>query len=406
MTAPDTHPPRLAPVIGLVALGLLLVGGFLRVLEKRFATGDVYPHYSTLRSDPLGSRALHDSLAALPGLTVSRNYRPLMNLRTLDADSTLWLGGLEVETLGQLRAPEDSPVLAAIRDGGARLVITLDPRAAPAFGARSSIANEEESDDEGEEDDPAGKKLTQLLGVRVTPADKPEAPDDGWPPRPGENAPEDLPAWRAPHRFTDLDGAWRVAARVGDDPVVIERSFGSGTVVMASDSYFASNEALWREASPGFLLWLIGGKTRLIFDETLHGSVESGGAMKMIRRYRFHGFLIGLLILVALLAWRGGTSLTPGSETLERGLVGDDAVLGEDAASGLERLLRRNIPPSRLPRTCVSVWRDSAGRRHRTESESRRREIDALLAEHERDPRHPGPVETIRRISRLLRLPH
>ena len=46
---------------GLAAIGLLF--------ELRFAAGDVYPRYSSLRSDPVGVRALYDSLARLPGGT-------------------------------------------------------------------------------------------------------------------------------------------------------------------------------------------------------------------------------------------------------------------------------------------------------------------------------------------------
>ena len=50
------------------------------MFDLRFSTGEVYPYYSTLRSDPLGTKALYYSLQELPGLRVERNVRPLRYL--------------------------------------------------------------------------------------------------------------------------------------------------------------------------------------------------------------------------------------------------------------------------------------------------------------------------------------
>ena len=62
-------------------LVLLLAAGFtwgmLRLFGVQYATGDVYPEYSSLRSDPLGARLLYESLTRLPGLHVTRNFLPL-----------------------------------------------------------------------------------------------------------------------------------------------------------------------------------------------------------------------------------------------------------------------------------------------------------------------------------------
>ena len=44
--------------------------------------------------------------------------------------------------------------------------------------------------------------------------------------------------------FTNLDSAWRVIYARGTDAVVIERRFDKGLVVMATNSYFVSNEAM------------------------------------------------------------------------------------------------------------------------------------------------------------------
>src|SRR6266571_4015009 len=62
-------------------LGLLLAGAFtcgiFYLFDVHFSGGDVYPEYSTLRTDPRGAKLLFESLAGLPGLTLVRCYLPL-----------------------------------------------------------------------------------------------------------------------------------------------------------------------------------------------------------------------------------------------------------------------------------------------------------------------------------------
>ena len=91
--------------LGLVAALAFFGWGIVHLFELRFAGGDVYPAYSTLRKDPLGAAAFHDALAALPGLNVERNLRPLATLA--QAPKLL---------LGPLAAP--SPTTAVASPGG------------------------------------------------------------------------------------------------------------------------------------------------------------------------------------------------------------------------------------------------------------------------------------------------
>ena len=49
-------------------------------------TGEVYPAYSSLRSDPLGAKALFESLSEQPGLDVTRLYKARS---PLDSETTL-----------------------------------------------------------------------------------------------------------------------------------------------------------------------------------------------------------------------------------------------------------------------------------------------------------------------------
>jgi hypothetical protein len=182
---------------------------------------------------------------------------------------------------------------------------------------------------------------------------------------------------------------------------VIERSYGKGTVVLASDTYFASNESLHHGAEPGFLLWLTGGKEKVIFDETIHGTIETGGAMKLIRRYRAYGVILGILVFMSLWVWRSAVPLVRGSDELDRGLVGEGGmVLGEGTGSGLIRLLRRSIPSSLLLSHCIEVWAQS---RAAGNAASERGKVDPILERHRLDPKGFGIVESYRAMIDLLR---
>jgi hypothetical protein len=52
----------------------VLVLGIIMLFDLRFEAGDVYPEYSSLRADPLGTMAFYESLEKVPGLSVRRDF--------------------------------------------------------------------------------------------------------------------------------------------------------------------------------------------------------------------------------------------------------------------------------------------------------------------------------------------
>jgi len=56
--------------------------GVVNLFLLRFEAGDVYPPYSSLRSDPLGTRALYESLENLDNITAKRNYLPMSKIKS------------------------------------------------------------------------------------------------------------------------------------------------------------------------------------------------------------------------------------------------------------------------------------------------------------------------------------
>src|SRR5690242_6328937 len=61
-------------VILLLVCAIGFVFGIVQLFDLRFDVGDVYPPYSSLRSDPLGTMALFESLGRMSGLTLRRDF--------------------------------------------------------------------------------------------------------------------------------------------------------------------------------------------------------------------------------------------------------------------------------------------------------------------------------------------
>ena len=486
---------KIIPVIGFTALALLLAFVFSSVMDKRFSSGTIYPHYSTQRTDPLGSQAVFDSFDRLDSISASRNFEVLTRIKTLDEDTALVLLGLPRQSVDDMRAKADSPVIKAVKEKGVRLVITIDPEIVNAdytpqksreekdwFEKRREIIQkrnkeqvereaakkkenqgkdgkksedkkkkgaekdgdsklkvEKEPDDEKKdkkenkkEKDPIKDSIDEFFEYDEEELEK-EAeekfgsslfdqwdidfayvsdykhPDGGWEPRVPANAakmgtPILVPNWHSQFRFEIDDSAkadWKVIATVDKKPVVVERKLGKGTVVLTTDSFFASNESLHNGTLAEFLLWLVGDKSKIVFDETLHGTTVRTGSMKLVKRYRLHGLFIGLFVLVFMWAWRSATSLAPGSEAIDGGIIGSGGtVSGEETSSGLVQLLRRSIPSKDLLMRCAEIWK---GGKNQTIKPQEEAELSAILNQNRTDSKSLDTVSAYRRITDLLK---
>ncbi len=461
---------HIGALLALAVVGLVTLAGFIAVLSARYSSGDGYPTYSTLRSDPLGARAIFEALARLPNVETVRNFERLDKLQG-KGNQTLIMMNVDA---GQFNSPKgiDGEAVQRWVLGGGRLVIALSPTSDGAKFDRLIREAEEELDDEDRQeqakqkaDDKKAKKPTapenQSKEPAATPPEK-KPVDTSRPPSKKDNAEaklksarkrhgirvkhdtslsevlkiaakpaesyvakstggsvlttraalpvavDNMPKWfsdayleddpqqdfrdewrralasRERHRNkteqddkrekTDAEAVaktkaeqaktpvepspWRWLASKGQRAMILERNLGTGSVVICSDSYFFSNEALCKEPKSRFLAWLVGDSTRIIFDETHLGSFigDEAGIMTLARRYGMHGLFISGLVLFALIIWRSATSLVPRDDAADLGLWRTGAVEGRSSASGLEGLLRRGVKPIQLLQRCFEVW--------------------------------------------------
>lgn len=399
-------------LLGLATAALLAVFalGLGRLLSVRFAAGGVYPAYSTLNAGPLGARAVLDSFARLGRPETDRNFLPLARFKEREG-TTLVLAGAGEGFFGE-DTEETFDFFESCMNDGLRVVAALNPRAVPGDAlSKDPVANPwkagrlprpvptSRSGGRGgssEVDEvAAGKRWGFQFELAINPD---RAPKEGEEVVPAPGGPAAAPRWFSAWRWAELGPEWEVLAAAGDRPVIIRRAFGKGSLTLLSDTVFLSNEALWRAPEPSFLLWLLGGGRRLVFDETLHGTVSDPGVMHLMRRYRLLGFFAGAAVLLALFVWRAGTSLVPVHESVAE--ARDRPLAGAEGASGFSSLLRQTIPPKQLLRACFTEWAKSPFVRRRVAAAAVATVRDAVVAA-EREKR-PDPAATYRAITSFL----
>ena len=400
-----------------LALAALLAAGIWQLLALRYEQGDVYPPYSTLRSDPLGARALYDAFDALPGVRCRRNYEALEKIGSGE-DTALLVLGADWDDF-DLTEEEEAEVLDEFIRSGGRLVVVFRGRLGDSIFRQSAQA--------------APQRRLRLRKPRGTPPStnivsrieleqrwaigldyrgfptNSFAEDGAVQPLTVLRAEgtEELPAslaWRSGLVFNVWtnavpEGTWRTIYARDGLPVVAERSLGQGTLVLVSDAFFTSNEALWQDRQPELLRWLMGASRRLVFDETHLGVSEQPGIATLLRRYQMYWVVAAALAVFGLAVWRNSSPLVPASD--------DDPVAlareGRDSRSGLVNLLRRTIPQAEVLGYCFREWRKSNHARRQVSAE-RLRKAEALAAAAEpASGKTVHPVESYREIARVLR---
>lgn len=328
-------------------LALLLAGGLMYgaayLFGLQFAAGSVYPEYSSLRTDPLGTKLLYDSLAGVPGVTVERNYRAL---EFLPEGVTVLLVAIPAASFGS----DTEPYLRSMEESarrGNRMVAALT------VAADGKLPDFEE----------LTRKWQVTLGL-------------------------DTKSRRRALYFAGAKG-WTVLERQGDHDLVIERAFGKGSIVLFARSRDFSNQAVVESYRLRMVSLAVGPNPHIIFDEQHLGIADAGSVVALARRFHLMGFALGLAICAALILWRNGVDFPPpaGDRT-------PAALAGRTSQAGLVTLLRRHIPPRGLAAACWQEWLN--GNRGQV-SESRLRQAQSILASGGEDP-----VLALHEIQRVL----
>jgi len=290
--------------IAMVGLIVLLAWGLEQVVVSPLQTGKAYPEYSSLRSDPMGTLALYESLGRV--VKVDRLYKSRMRADP-GLGTTIFVLGVEPVAWAKLKS-DTLKEYEELTSKGARLVIAFLPVSEPWK-------------------DSEARPVESRWRIRFT--YKNLHVEHGEIPR--ESALELKPG----AEWTRLaEGAF-------------ERKLGNGSVALVSESYPLSNEGLREERNVRLIAKLAGAANKVVFDENHFGVVETGSITKLMRKYDLEGALAVLALVAGLFLWRSGSSLLP-----SRAPGAEQAVTGRDSLDGMVALLRRGIPEKDLLRVC------------------------------------------------------
>ena len=326
--------PRTLSWLLVIFLACLFAWGGWEVISAPLRTGEAYPPYSSYRADPLGAKALYESLAELPGLSVSRLYK---KSAPLDSETTLLIFGENSFSLADsIRDKQDTTTDSwtdplketlngyeeLVKNGG-RLVIAFLPTYGPERALQTSVI---------------GDRWNLRPKFRAAPLREERSGE-----YPRESA-----------LYFDAGPEWRTLKADEGRSTEVERSWGRGAIVLVADSYILSNQGLAERNDSDSIATIIGGARHVVFDEYHLGVVESGSVAGLIQKYRLGGALAALLLAAGLFLWRASSSFLP-----PRTAVHSASIAGRDANEGMVALLRRSVPESQLVATCLAEWRRS-----------------------------------------------
>ena len=344
-------------------------GGVIGLFNREFAAGDLYPEFSTLRTDPMGAKLLFEGLGKIPGIAVERNFLPMEYLPSEGATLVLL-------AVNPMRVNWDEALFLRFVERmaarGNRVVVTmhLDPE--------RERPKQEEFDrlEEPKAKDP--KRKSQVEIPQEPPLRK------LW--KVSLKIDSD-PKQRHPLYFGGSEG-WRVRDKIGERILAIERDFGKGTIVLFAESDDFANDSTIAGDRLETVSAALGTYPRIVFDERHLGIAESGSVVGLARRFRLTGMALGLALLAALFIWKSASAFPPPP-------AAPDAVRlsGRTAHAGLLTLLERHIRPADLAAACWQEW--LVANRHSVTPE-RLQQAARIAAESRR------PLEALRQIQEIL----
>jgi hypothetical protein len=343
-------PPRISNITAWIVLlgglaALLFFG--LQTFGIRMETGDYFPEYSTYRADPKGLKAFYQSLEATDLIHVDRRLQSSKILPSGE-NRVLVLAGIQPDGVV---SEEEAQFFDHWLATGGRLIVALRPEKVakihPAKDHSTPLTAQ------GAADQTSGllwRNLIQRWGVEIAPLKDIHSVT--------VNSPffGTLSRWLGRNLFDQLTSQWKTIALQDDNRVIVERAFEHGTLVLLADTYPLSNEALATDRNTDFLLWLIGNRRDVLFDETHLGLSEQPGIMTLAQRYGLQGTLVSIVAVLLLFIWNCQYTLVP----KVKGDQNELSIPGCSSDQAFLNLLQRSVSRKELLNVCIDSWLKTA----------------------------------------------
>jgi hypothetical protein len=324
-------------LIGLMAALFAFVG--VQMFRVRSEVNGVYPEYSSLRADPKGYRVLFETLSSLGSIQVQRFEEPFKELPSASG-KILVLAGLHP---GGFSTDETKLLDDWMKKGGTLLLAFSSPPIAQ--NEKEQQPGQEQQKNKSVRDD-IGKSETwgyRIFWTKLSLVTELQS-----------NLFADQFSWAGHLYIQPTKSDWEVMAKARDLPVVLQRNFGAGKLVLLADSYPLSNVALAAHRNAALVSWLFPQHSTVVFDESHFGIVNRPGIIGLARRYGLDGAFVAILGLAGLYLWASRYSLKPvrrvqaDSESAVPGIGGNEI---------FANLLRRTLPATDLCATCLQIWK-------------------------------------------------
>jgi hypothetical protein len=330
---------RLIAYILIVLMVALFASVGFQMLKVRAEVNGVYPEYSSFRPDPRGYRILFDTLSSLDSVHVERFVQPLTDLPS-SSGKILVLAGLQP---GGLPVDQTKLLDNWMTSGGTLLVtfssLQIERNESDLTNNSDQQENRSPRAEVGKSDDWGIRIFHSKLNLSAKLQSNLFANEFSW----------------AGHLYIDpTKGDWEVIAKAQELPVVLQRKFGAGKLVLLMDSYPLSNVALAAHRNAELVSWLFSQHSVVLFDESHFGIVNHPGIMSMARRYGLDGAFVAILGLGLLYLWASRYTLNPVARTRSDAEV---AVKGVGANEIFTNLLRRTLPAKDLCTICLQIWK-------------------------------------------------
>ncbi|MBF0570820.1 MAG: DUF4350 domain-containing protein [Candidatus Omnitrophica bacterium] len=377
--------------IFIIILAVFLTG-LMELFNLRFQKGDIYPAYSSLRTDPLGSKVLFRSLSYFKNLSVRRNYQSFERLEG-NPDSILLYFGAGSKDF-QLREKGFFQSLDQYVIQGGRVVISFLPsqqtsaqvKAIPEKKEKKSESPNHDQDEKDRNFDSMEKHWGIVLTYENLIFKKNGefvAKKFFLTQKPFNNFQKQLPLsipWHSTMSFKYSNDSWHTLYTFNEKPVMVEKNLGRGSIVLMTDSFFFSNEALLKDRQVPLLSTLFQGRKEIIFDEYHLGVISQHGIIDLIVQYRLHFFLLSLFCVFVLLVWKNSSLAF---QDQQNNATVQLIETKKDYFEGLSSLLRKNILIKNILAVCVEEWYQ--GRAIKSDQEIKIY-IDDIVSSENKDP--------------------
>jgi len=320
-----------------IIIMLLLILSFLVsasfIMHGRLERGDVYPRYSSLRRDPMGTSILFDSLkkvgCAVEILTEDEFPEVMEPQNTI-----LFIPSPKFDLFPD---KEVDRIVGFILSGGRVLMTAEDENGLMDFfntGIDIPIGDNKEEEEEGKKKEDKEKKPRIREAIQGTGFDF---------------SPDSIPIIGEKFLITRWPRAVTVLSSEHD--VMLLLSHGKGDIIISSDSYLISNESLAGRPPAALLSWIMGARTHVLVDEYRHGVSTNKGVSFLLRKYHLYWFIAYLTIIFFLSLWH---LLPHFQKPLPRESTPDTRVYS--SLDGYTQLLTKTIPRKRLLDIAMDQW--------------------------------------------------